>query len=178
MTPREERFVIRSACGADFAMYCGGLRPGLGRVAACLHYNRNNLSPRCQQALMALQTKMKIETERGNIRAIDPLTKREGPALIATLRTAIEQFPDLPQALAWRNRLAMTLAQEDRHKEAADVLEELGARNPTAPNDVYFRLGELYERRLKDPGKAKEAYAKVPPGSPRYDDAQRKLKQK
>jgi len=54
VAPREERFIIRSACGADFAMYCGGLRPGLGRVAACLHYNRNNLSPRCQQALMAL----------------------------------------------------------------------------------------------------------------------------
>lgn len=54
VTPREERFVIRSACGADFARYCGGLRPGLGRIAACLHYNRNNLSPRCQQALMAL----------------------------------------------------------------------------------------------------------------------------
>lgn len=54
VTPREERFIIRSACGADFAVYCGGLRPGLGRVAACLHYNRTNLSPRCQQALIAL----------------------------------------------------------------------------------------------------------------------------
>jgi hypothetical protein len=54
VTPREERFIIRSACGADFPAYCGGLRPGLGRVAACLHYNRNNLSPRCQQALIAL----------------------------------------------------------------------------------------------------------------------------
>jgi hypothetical protein len=54
VTPREERFIIRSACGADFAAYCGGLRPGLGRVAACLHYNRANLSPRCQQVLIAL----------------------------------------------------------------------------------------------------------------------------
>jgi len=54
VTPREERFIVRSACGADFATYCGGLRPGLGRVAACLHYNRSNLSPRCQQALIAL----------------------------------------------------------------------------------------------------------------------------
>jgi len=134
--------------------------------------------PGSAQSLLALQTKMKIETERGNQRAIDPLTKKEGPAIIATLRTAIEQFPDVQQALGWRNRLAVALADADRHREAADVLEELGARNPNAPNDVYFRLGELYERRLKDPGKAKEAYAKVPAGSPRYDDAQRKLKQK
>jgi hypothetical protein len=54
VTPREERIIVSSACGPDFAMYCRGLRPGLGRIAACLHYNRNNLSPRCQQALIAL----------------------------------------------------------------------------------------------------------------------------
>jgi Cysteine rich repeat len=54
VTPREERIIISSACGPDFAMFCRGLRPGLGRIAACLHYNRNNLSPRCQQALIAL----------------------------------------------------------------------------------------------------------------------------
>jgi tetratricopeptide (TPR) repeat protein len=121
---------------------------------------------------------MKLETERGNLRAIDPLTKKEGPALIATLRTGIEQFPDAPQALGWRNRLAGELVEADRFKEAADVLEELGARNPNASNDLYFRLGELYERRLQDPAKAKESYAKVPAGSPRYNDAQKKLKQK
>jgi hypothetical protein len=54
VTPREERVIVSSACGPDFAMFCRGLRPGLGRIAACLHYNRNNLSPRCQQALIAL----------------------------------------------------------------------------------------------------------------------------
>ena len=134
--------------------------------------------PGSPQALLALQTKMQRESERNNLRAIDPLTKKDGPALIATLRTAIEQFPDTPQALAWRNRLAMTLTQEDRHQDAADVLEELGARNPSAPNDLYFRLGEIYERRLKDPVKAKAAYAKVPAGSPRYNDAQKKVNQK
>ena len=134
--------------------------------------------PGSPQALLALQTKMQRETDRNNLRAVDPLSKREGPALIATLRTAIEQFPDTPQALAWRNRLAMALAQEDRHQDAADVLEELGARNPSAPNDLYFRLGEIYERRLKDPVKAKAAYAKVPAGSPRYNDAQKKVNQK
>ena len=66
----------------------------------------------------------------------------------------------------------------NRHKEAAEVLEELGAKNPDAPSDLYFRLGEIYERRLNDPVKAKEAYAKVPAGSPRYNDAQKKLNRK
>lgn len=134
--------------------------------------------PGSPQALVALQTKMRIEADRDNLRAVDPLTKQEGPALIATLRTGIEQFPDAPQALGWRNRLAVALNDADRFKEAADVLEELGARSPAALNDVYFRLGELYERRLNDPDRAKAAYAKVPAGSARYNDAQRKLNRK
>ena len=40
------------------------------------------------------------------------------------------------------------------------------------------RVGELYERRLKDPVKAREAYEKVPATSARYRDAQRKLSRK
>jgi hypothetical protein len=46
------------------------------------------------------------------------------------------------------------------------------------PPDFWFRLGEIYERRLNDPDKAREAFAKVPPGTPRYNDAQRKLNRK
>jgi hypothetical protein len=44
--------------------------------------------------------------------------------------------------------------------------------------EVWFRLGELYERRLNDPAKARAAYAKVPPPSTRYGDAQRRLTRK
>ena len=55
VTPREELFILRTACGADYAAFCRGLRPGAGRIAACLHYNSVNLSPRCQQALVALR---------------------------------------------------------------------------------------------------------------------------
>ena len=134
--------------------------------------------PSSPQSLFALQNKLRIETDNRDLRAIDPVTKQEGPALIATLRTLIEQFPDGPQSLAARNRLAVALTQANRHKEAADVLEELGARSPDAPNDLYFRLGEIYERRLNDQVKAREAYAKVPAGSPRYNDAQKKLNRK
>ena len=52
--------------------------------------------------------------------------------------------------MAARNRLAMTLTQMNRHAEAAQVLEDLGARGGN-PMDVWFRLGEIYERRLNDP---------------------------
>jgi tetratricopeptide (TPR) repeat protein len=133
--------------------------------------------PRTPQAQLALQTKLRIEGER-DLRAVDPVTKQEGPAIITTLRTIIEQFPDAPQALAARNRLAMTLSQNNRHAEAAVVLEDLAAKGGENPMDVWWRLGEIYERRLNNPQKALEAYAKVPQASPRYNDAQKKLKRR
>jgi hypothetical protein len=55
VTPREELFMLRTACGGDYASFCRGLRPGAGRIAACLHYNSASLSPRCQQALTLLR---------------------------------------------------------------------------------------------------------------------------
>jgi serine/threonine protein kinase/tetratricopeptide (TPR) repeat protein len=133
--------------------------------------------PSTPQSQLALQTKMKIETDRRDLRAIDPVSKTEVPAIVLTLRQMIEQFPDSPQAMAARNRLAMTYSQMNRHAEAAAVLEEMGARGDN-PMDVWFRLGEIYERRLNNQEKAQEAYAKVPQGSPRYNDAQRKLRRK
>jgi TolA-binding protein len=135
--------------------------------------------PGSPQAQLALQTKLRIEQDRKDLRALDPVTKQEGPAVIATLRTIIEQFPDSPSAIVARNRLALTLADMNRYKDAADVLEELAAKGgDSIPVDLWWRVGEIYERRLNDPAKAKEAYAKVPPGSPRYNDAQRKLTRK
>ena len=135
--------------------------------------------PGSPQAQIALQTKLRIELDRKDLRAIDPVSKQEGPAVIATLRTIVEQFPDSPSALVARNRLAQALTQLNRHQEAVDVLEELAAKGgESVPNDLWWRVGETYERRLNDPVKAKQAYAKVPPSSPRYNDAQRKLTRK
>jgi len=133
--------------------------------------------PGTPEAQQALQTKLRIETDRKELRAIDPVTKQDGPAAIATLRTYIIQFPDGAESMVARNRLAMMLTQLNRHAEAAEVLEDLGARGGN-PVDVWWRLGEIYERRLNDPAKAREAYAKVPQGSPRYGDAQKKLNKK
>ena len=94
---------------------------------------------------------------------------------MVTLRQIIEQFPDEPQTIPARNRLAMMLTQMNRHADAAQVLEEMATHGDN-PMDVWFRLGEIYERRLNDMAKARDSYAKVPPGSPRYADAQKKLR--
>ncbi|MDP2389048.1 MAG: tetratricopeptide repeat protein, partial [Acidobacteriota bacterium] len=131
--------------------------------------------PGTPQAAAALNTKLKVENDRKDLRELDPVMQIEVPAAMVTLRTIIEQFPDAPQSMPARNRLAAMLTGMNRHQEAAQALEELGARYPDNPMEVWFRLGEIYDRRLNDPVKAKEAYAKVPQGSSRYAEAQRRL---
>jgi len=51
MRPREELFVLRSACGADVRSICGGVAPGGGRIVQCLATNAASLSPACTDVL-------------------------------------------------------------------------------------------------------------------------------
>ena len=51
MRPREELFVLRSACGGDVRALCGGVAPGGGRIVQCLATNAAQLSPACQDVL-------------------------------------------------------------------------------------------------------------------------------
>jgi len=51
MRPREELFVLRSACGGDVRSLCGGVAPGGGRIVQCLATNAGSLSPACKEVL-------------------------------------------------------------------------------------------------------------------------------
>jgi TolA-binding protein len=132
---------------------------------------------RTPHAQMALNARLRIEVDRKNLRELDPVLKVEVPAAMVTMREIIRQFPDSQQALALRNQLALRLADMELWAGAAAVLEDLVARGDT-PAEVLFRLGEIYDRRLKQADKARDYYAKVPAGSPRYEEAQRRLKRR
>jgi hypothetical protein len=51
MRPREELFVLRSACGGDVRALCGSLAPGGGRIVRCLATQAASLSPACKKVL-------------------------------------------------------------------------------------------------------------------------------
>jgi hypothetical protein len=51
MRPREELFVMRSACGADVRALCGGVPPGGGRIMQCISNHAAELSPACREVL-------------------------------------------------------------------------------------------------------------------------------
>ena len=43
----------RLACQGDFAKYCQGVKPGGGRIIACLAKQKDKLSPECQKVVEA-----------------------------------------------------------------------------------------------------------------------------
>jgi hypothetical protein len=51
MRPREELFVLRSACGGDVRALCGSVAPGGGRIVQCLATKAASLSPACKDVL-------------------------------------------------------------------------------------------------------------------------------
>jgi len=51
LRPREELFVLRSACGGDVRSLCGGVQPGGGRIVQCLATQAASLSPACKGVL-------------------------------------------------------------------------------------------------------------------------------
>jgi hypothetical protein len=51
LRPREELFVLRSACGGDVRLLCGGVAPGGGRIVQCLAARAASLSPACKDVL-------------------------------------------------------------------------------------------------------------------------------
>jgi serine/threonine protein kinase/tetratricopeptide (TPR) repeat protein len=145
-------------------------------AARTLYFEIARDHPRTPQALTALQAKIRLETERRNVREMDPVLGVSMPAAVISMRTLTEQFPTSPAAMLALNRLAELYEDAGQHPFAAQALIDLATRFPDRAQDAWYRLGELYERRLRDPVRAREAYEKVPPGSPRYRDAQRKLK--
>jgi tetratricopeptide (TPR) repeat protein len=126
-------------------------------------------------AKRALTAKMKLETAMGRRREVDPVLKAEAPPMMGTWRMFAEQFPDTLESVGPLNQLATIYHDNDRWALEADALEKL-SRLGNNPFDVFYRLGEVYERRLKDPARARAAYQRVPSSSPRYQDAQRRVR--
>ncbi|MDH4066814.1 MAG: serine/threonine protein kinase, partial [Acidobacteriota bacterium] len=134
--------------------------------------------PSTPQARQALQARRQVEAQRRQLRAIDPILNVEVPALLLTLRAIADQFPGEPETMLALNQLATAYEDMDQYEAASQVWEHMARQFPPNPYEVWFKLGELYEKRLRNPEKADEAYAKVPPESPRYRDAQQRLKRK
>lgn len=121
----------------------------------------------------ALAAKAEIErSQRATLR--DAALGATVPAALATYRDLTARFPAEPVAeKAWWE-LGQMYEDEKRWDLAAEAYEKLTQHFPQTRLDAWFRLAEIYERRLKDPARAKLAYAKVPTTSAHFKEAQKK----
>jgi len=51
LRPREELFIVQSACREDVRTLCGSVTPGGGRIIQCIASNAASLSPACRDVL-------------------------------------------------------------------------------------------------------------------------------
>jgi hypothetical protein len=62
-----------------------------------------------------------------------------------------------------------------QYELAVAALRELGTRYRATGYDAWFAAAEIYLKRMNDPASARSAYAQVPPTSPHWNDAQKRL---
>jgi serine/threonine protein kinase/tetratricopeptide (TPR) repeat protein len=128
-------------------------------------YSKSDWAPR------ALLARAQIE-ERTRTRVLDP-SLGNVPMALQTYRAIAERYPAQSEEPLWKmNEIFEDL---DRYPLQAQALVDLVTRFPQTKYDAYWKLGEVRERRLQDKPGALDAYSKVPPSSPKYRNAERKV---
>jgi len=150
-------------------------QPNRDDAARAIYGRAATAAPGTNTALRALQAKIGIE-ERRRLKERDAAVGKDMPASLLTMRVLADQFPTSPHGMLALYRLGSGYADNDQWEMAARAWTDLATRYPDNPNDAWWLLGELYERRLRDNERAQAAYAQVPSSSKRYQDAQRKLR--
>jgi serine/threonine protein kinase len=130
--------------------------------------------PASVRALRALQMKMSIE-DRMKLKEPDSELNGTAPSSLLTLRRAARAGGTAPVAEFALWRLGQEYRERRLYDLAASTFADLGTRFPDTRYDAWFSAAELFEKQLKDAARAREAYAKVPAASPRYEAAQKKL---
>ena len=128
-------------------------------------------SPWAPRALLALG---QLE-ERTGARSTDPMSGRSVPAATIVYRDLSERYPRSPERELALRRLGELYVNAEQWDRAATTYSEIGGRYGSSTDDAWFRAAEIYEKKLKDPARARAAYAQVPAGSTRYDEAQRRI---
>ncbi len=131
--------------------------------------------PRSAVSAEALYKKAGLE-ERAKLRTVDAALQTSVPTALASYRTLASAYPKSPFAEAALDRLSDIYSDLRRYELAAEALQDLARRFPSNQRDAAWKAAKLYEDKLKDKNRAREAYAAVPTSSSHYKDAQKKLR--
>ena len=131
--------------------------------------------PASAEAPTALVRRASLE-EKSRTRVMDKELATSVPPELSTYRTVVEKYPTDPAAEIAHEKLAGLYEDLRRYEQAAKTWESLAANFPKNQRDGIWRAAELYREKLKDPARARDAYARVPAGSSRFRDAQERLR--
>jgi TolA-binding protein len=125
-------------------------------------------------AVQALLRRATLE-DRARLRVVDSVLGASVPASLLSYRQLVESYPDaagVEPALAALGEMYEDLRRYDL---AGQCWLDLARKFPANARDAAWRAGELFEKRVKDPQRMREAYGLVTSRSSHYRDAQKKL---
>ena len=152
-----------------------GKRPDREAAARTLYGEVAEQFPKSSRAPLALSKKAALE-DKAKLRTVDPDLQTSVPASLVTYRALVRAHPASAPAEGAYEKLAERYEDVRQFALAADALEQLATRFPNNRREAAWRAGEMYEDKVKDAARARAAYALVPSTSPRYRDAQKKLR--
>jgi serine/threonine protein kinase/outer membrane protein assembly factor BamD (BamD/ComL family) len=118
---------------------------------------------------------------RGDIEATQKAYQRDAilggsvPTAAVTYREIVERYASSDAAAPALNKLARIYTDTKRFEMAAATFQALATRDEDDRYDAWFAAGEIYEKRLKDNARAKEAYSHVLQSSPHYAEARKRI---
>jgi serine/threonine protein kinase len=131
--------------------------------------------PKNALAAEALVKRAALE-ERAKLRVFDATLQTSVPAAVVSYRTVATDYPTSAFAESALDRLGQLYSDLRRYELAAQAFEDLGRRFPSSQREGAWKAAKVYEDKLKDKTRAREAYAAVPASSSHYGDAQKKLR--
>jgi serine/threonine protein kinase/outer membrane protein assembly factor BamD (BamD/ComL family) len=131
--------------------------------------------PQSSWAPRALMTRADLE-ERQRFYQRDAELAAAVPAALVTYRQVATQYAGVAVAETALWKLGRAYVDIKRYDLAAKTFADLAVRYPDTKFDAWFAAAELYEKRLNDDVNARGAYARVPSSSPRFRDAQKRLR--
>ncbi len=131
--------------------------------------------PQSSWAPRALMMRGELE-ERQQIYQRDDVLASAVPAALVTYRQVATQYEKTPEAETALWKLGQLYVGAKRYQLAADAFAVLAEQYPRTAFDAWFAAADLYDKRLNRDDSARAAYMRVPPASPRFREAQKRLR--
>ena len=131
--------------------------------------------PQSSWAPRALMMRGELE-ERQQLYQRDDVLATSVPSALITYRQVVTQYGTASVAETALWKLGQLYAGAKQYRLAAGAFADLAERYPGTRFDAWYAAAELYDKRLNEMVSARAAYTRVPPSSPRFREAQKRLR--